>query len=98
MDHKPKELLVQSIDEGYTRNVGYGFNTAATVYATRKEVWAALEKEPNTAVFSASLAPTRSDVAPGEQEPPLYAASLLTISLPVQGASKIYPAEALRYE
>jgi putative ABC transport system permease protein len=70
-DREPKDLLVQGIDEGYTRNVGYGFNTTAAEYDTKREVWKALSEKPDTAVISASLAPTRSNFALGEQEPPV---------------------------
>ena len=70
-DRKPKDLLLQGVDAGYTRNVGYGFNTTAAEYDTKAEVWTALREEPNTAVISAALAPTRSNFALGEQEPPV---------------------------
>jgi putative ABC transport system permease protein len=70
-DREPKDLLVQGVDGGYTRNVGYGFNTTAVEYDTEQEVWTALGEEPNTAVISAALAPTRSNFALGEQEPPV---------------------------
>ncbi|HZF57549.1 MAG TPA: FtsX-like permease family protein, partial [Rubrobacter sp.] len=45
---KPKDLLVQGVDEGYTRNVSYGFNTTAAEYDTKREVWKALREEPDT--------------------------------------------------
>ena len=70
-DREPKDLFVQGVDEGYTSNVGYGFKVTAAEYGSEREVWAALEKEPDTAVISAFLAPTKSGFAVGESEPPV---------------------------
>ena len=70
-DRKPKDLLVQGADEGYTSNVGYGFKVTAAGYGSARDVWTALEKEPDTAVISAFLAPTKSGFAVGDSEPPV---------------------------
>jgi putative ABC transport system permease protein len=70
-DREMKDLLVQGVDEGYTGNVGYGFNVTAAEYDTAKEVWKALEEESNTAVISSFLAPSRSNFDLGETNPPV---------------------------
>lgn len=70
-DRKSKDLFVQGVSEGYAKNVSYGFKTTAAEYGSKKEVWKALERDPNTAVISSSLAPTRSGFAAGGPEPPI---------------------------
>jgi putative ABC transport system permease protein len=70
-ERKMKDLVVQGADEGYTKNVGYGFNVTAAGYGSSREVWNALQKERNVAVISASLAPTRSSFDVGDEKPPL---------------------------
>ena len=62
-DRQPDTLFVQGVDGGYTENVGYGFKTTVAEYDTRGDVWTALRDEPNTAVISADLAPTRENFA-----------------------------------
>ena len=62
-DRKADTLFVQGVDDGYTKNVGYGFKTTVSDYDTRDEVWTALREEENTAVISADLAPTRENFA-----------------------------------
>ena len=70
-DRKPKDLFVQGVSEGYAKNVSYGFKMTAAEYGSKKEVWNALEKDPNTAVISSALAPTRSNLTFGGSEPPI---------------------------
>ena len=62
-DREAETLFVQGADGGYTENVGYGFKTTVAEYGTREEVWTALREEPDTAVISADLAPTRENFA-----------------------------------
>lgn len=64
-DRKADTLFVQGADAGYTGNVGYSFKTTVAEYDTTGEVWTALQKEENTAVISAELAPTRENFALG---------------------------------
>ena len=68
-DRKPKTLFLQGVDDGYTRNVGYGFKSTAPEYDTSGEVWTALRTEKNTAVISSDLAPTRSNFEVGDGAP-----------------------------
>lgn len=70
-DRKQKDLFVQGVDDGYTENVGYGFKVTAPEYDSAEEVWTALREEPDTAVISAFLAPTKSGFAFGGPEPPI---------------------------
>ena len=70
-DRKPKDLLVQGVDEVYAKNVNYGFKTTIAEYSSKEEVWSALEKDPDTAVISSTLAPTKSGFAVGGPEPPI---------------------------
>jgi hypothetical protein len=69
---EPRDLYVQGVDEGYSNSTLYGLNTTAAGYDSAREVWTALQEEPNTAVISASLAPARTNYfAVGAQEPPI---------------------------
>ena len=68
-NRKMKDLVLQGADEGYTENVGYGFNVTASGYGSSREVWSALQKERNVAVISASLAPSRSSFDVGDEGP-----------------------------
>ncbi|HEV2093821.1 MAG TPA: FtsX-like permease family protein, partial [Rubrobacter sp.] len=68
-DRKADTLFVQGVDSGYTENVGYGFKSTVAEYDTREEVWTALREEPNTAVISAQLAPTRENFDFGDGQP-----------------------------
>ena len=68
-DRKADTLFVQGVDSGYTENVGYGFKSTVAEYGTDEEVWTALREEPNTAVISAQLAPTRENFDFGDGPP-----------------------------
>jgi putative ABC transport system permease protein len=68
-EHKPQTLFLQGVDDGYTKNVGYGFKSTVPGYDTAGEVWSALRTEKNTAVISSDLAPSRSDFDVGEGQP-----------------------------
>ena len=68
-DRKPKTLFLQGVDDGYTRNVGYGFKATVAEYDTSDEVWTTLRTEKNTAVISSDLAPSRSNFDVGEGAP-----------------------------
>ena len=68
-DRKPKTLFLQGVDDGYTRNVGYGFKSTVAEYDTSGEVWTTLRTEKNTAVISSDLAPSRSNFDVGEGAP-----------------------------
>ena len=68
-DRKADTLFVQGVDSGYTENVGYGFKSTVAEYGTDREVWTALREEPNTAVISAQLAPTRENFDFGDGPP-----------------------------
>ena len=70
-DRKQKDLFVQGVDDGYTENVGYGFKVTTAEYDSAEEVWTALREEPDTAVISAFVAPTKSGFAFGGPEPPI---------------------------
>ena len=70
-DRKLKDLVVQGADEGYTQNVGYGFNVTAAEYDSSRDVWNVLQKERDVAVISASLAPSRSSFDVGDESPPV---------------------------
>jgi putative ABC transport system permease protein len=70
-DRKQKGLFLQGVDEGYTNNVGYGFKVTTAEYDSADEVWTALREEPDTAVISPFLAPTKSGFNFGGPEPPI---------------------------
>jgi putative ABC transport system permease protein len=68
-DRKPETLFLQGVDDGYSKNVGYGFKSTVSEYDTADEVWTALRTQKNTAVISADLAPTRENFDVGEGTP-----------------------------
>ena len=68
-DRESKDFTLQGVDDGYTGNVGYGFALTAPGYDSPREVWNALEEEKDTAVISASLAPTKSGTVIGPGPP-----------------------------
>jgi putative ABC transport system permease protein len=68
-DREPKTLFLQGVDDGYSKNVGYGFKSTAPGYDTADEVWTALRTERNTAVISSDLAPSRSTFTVGDVQP-----------------------------
>jgi putative ABC transport system permease protein len=70
-DRKQKDLYLQGVDDGYTNNVGYGFKVTTADYGSVDEVWTALREEPDTAVISPFLAPTKDGFAFGGPEPPI---------------------------
>jgi putative ABC transport system permease protein len=68
----PKPLYVQGVNEGYSKSVGYGFQTTAKGYGSAREVWEALQSEEDTAVISSDLAPSRNVSTFGPSvEPPV---------------------------
>ncbi|HEX2182438.1 MAG TPA: FtsX-like permease family protein [Rubrobacteraceae bacterium] len=70
-DRDPESLYVQGVDEGYTGNVGYGFETTAREFGSAREVWRALQTEQDTVVISSDLAPSRDPSGFGGTEPPV---------------------------
>src|SRR5215204_1616588 len=71
-DREPESLYVQGVDEGYSKSVGYGFQTTAGSYGSAREVWEALQTNKHTAVISSNLAPVRNASTFGPSvEPPV---------------------------
>ena len=62
---KPVGITLQGADAGYTGSVHYGFDMTAEGYDSSREVWRALEEDPNTAVVSASLVPSKTSSQDG---------------------------------
>jgi putative ABC transport system permease protein len=56
----PEQLYLQGVDEGYSKSIGYGFQTTAKGYGSAREVWEALQNEMDTAIISSDLAPSRN--------------------------------------
>ena len=70
-DREPEPLYVQGVDGGYSKSVGYGFQTKARGYGSSREVWEALQKTEGTALISSNLAPARNASTFDDAEPPL---------------------------
>jgi putative ABC transport system permease protein len=71
-DREPGSLYLQGVDEGYSRSVGYGFQSTAKGYGSAREVWETLQTEKDTAVISSDLAPARNASTFGPSvEPPV---------------------------
>jgi putative ABC transport system permease protein len=56
---KPRSILVEGVDRGYSKSVGYGFQATARGYGSDREVWEAL-RAGDAAIISADLAPARN--------------------------------------
>src|SRR5215204_5566873 len=59
-DREPGSIYVQGVDEGYSKSVGYGFQSTAKGYGSDRGVWDALQTEQDVAVISSNLAPQRN--------------------------------------
>jgi putative ABC transport system permease protein len=71
-DREPGSIYVQGVDEGYSKSVGYGFQSTATGYGSDRDVWDALQTEQDVAVISSNLAPQRNASTFGPSvEPPV---------------------------
>jgi putative ABC transport system permease protein len=72
MDREPRSIYVQGVDEGYSKSVGYDFQSTARGYGSDRDVWDALQTEQDVAVISSSLAPQRNASTFGPSvEPPV---------------------------
>jgi putative ABC transport system permease protein len=70
-DRDSEPLYVQGVDGGYSKSVGYGFETTVRDYGSDREVWEALQTEEDTAVISSDLAPSRNASGFTDAEPPV---------------------------
>jgi putative ABC transport system permease protein len=71
-DREPGSIYVQGVDEGYSKSVGYDFQSTARGYGSDRDVWDALKTEQDVAVISSSLAPQRNASTFGPSvEPPV---------------------------
>src|SRR5918992_3625163 len=71
-DREPESIYVQGVDEGYSKSVGYDFQSTAGGYGSDRGVWDALQTEQDVAVISSSLAPQRNASTFGPSvEPPV---------------------------
>src|SRR5215216_1451938 len=71
-DREPGSIYVQGVDEGYSKSVGYDFQSTARGYSSDRGVWDALQTEQDVAVISSSLAPQRNASTFGPSvEPPV---------------------------
>jgi len=55
------DYYLQGVDAGYTDSVNYGFAMMAEGYDSPREIWQALQEEPETTVVAAYLVPTKAD-------------------------------------
>jgi putative ABC transport system permease protein len=71
-DPEPGSIYVQGVDEGYSKSVGYDFQSTVRGYGSDRDVWDALQTEQDVAVISSSLAPQRNASTFGPSvEPPV---------------------------
>ena len=63
------DFYLQGVDAGYTDSVTYKFGPTAEGYDSPQQVWQALQDEPETAVVSAMLVPTKADYSMGGPSP-----------------------------
>lgn len=55
------DYYLQGVDAGYTDSVNYGFAMMAEGYDSPREIWQALQEEPETTVVAAYLVPTKAN-------------------------------------
>ncbi|MHB8867257.1 MAG: ABC transporter permease [Thermoleophilia bacterium] len=60
---EPADVYVQGVDEVYSETTAYEFMLTAPGYVTARDVWLALQEEPDTAVVSSYLVPSRSNMS-----------------------------------
>src|SRR5215203_3254209 len=71
-DREPGSIYVQGVDEGYSKSVGYDYQSTARGYGSDRGVWDALQTEQDVAVISSNLAPQRNASTFGPSvEPPV---------------------------
>jgi putative ABC transport system permease protein len=66
----PGEFLLQGADEAYTESAGYGFTLRAEQYGSGRQVWRALQDEPDTVVVSAATVPSQANYSLNAPDPP----------------------------
>lgn len=67
---EPAEVYLQGVDEVYSQTTAYDLLSTAPGYASARDVWQALQDEPDTAVVNAFLVPTKSNFSFNSQSPP----------------------------
>lgn len=65
------DVYLQAVDPEYAENVNYGFRMRARGYNTDREVWSALQQDPNTVVVASWMIPAKSDFNVGGITPPI---------------------------
>ncbi|MBI4310373.1 MAG: ABC transporter permease, partial [Chloroflexi bacterium] len=65
-----KDLLLNGLDSGYTQATGYDFAMMSKEYTTPRDVWTALQQEPDTVVAPAWMVPSRTNFNVGGPELP----------------------------
>jgi putative ABC transport system permease protein len=71
-DREPGSIYVQGVDDGYSKSVGYDFQSTARGNGSDQGVWGALQTEQDVAVISSNLAPQRNASTFGPSvEPPV---------------------------
>ncbi|MDP3064305.1 MAG: FtsX-like permease family protein [Chloroflexota bacterium] len=66
-----EETVVQGVDKSYSDSVTYGMEMVAEGYASAQEVWSALQSQPDMAVVSPLMVPTRANYNFGGPAPDL---------------------------
>ena len=59
---EPVGAPLTSVDASFGATINYGFALKDPRYATDREVWEALNNEPNTAIVASIVVPARSDI------------------------------------
>lgn len=67
---EPAEVYLQGVDDVYSETTAYDLLSKAPGYASARDVWRALQNEPDTAVVNAFLVPTKSDFSFSSASPP----------------------------
>ncbi|MHB0977468.1 MAG: FtsX-like permease family protein [Candidatus Aquicultorales bacterium] len=60
---------IQGVDKGYSEGTAYGFKLRSGEYKSDKDVWKALQEEPDVAVVHYSLVPAKTNYNMGEETP-----------------------------
>jgi putative ABC transport system permease protein len=67
----PGDFYVQGVDEVYSETTLYEFVLTAPGYETPRDVWVALQEEPDTAVVVSYMVPTKSSFSFSSYSPPI---------------------------
>jgi putative ABC transport system permease protein len=66
-----EDVQLEAVDQEYSQNITYDLAMMAPEYRSAREVWAALQSNPDTAIVSPALVPAKVNYSVGAPAPPI---------------------------